>query len=81
MSKELLTELKHKKEVYKKWKQGQMTQEEHRVALWSCSNRVKKAKADLELNLARNVTGNKEGFYSYVSNSIRKTEREKRWAP
>lgn len=81
MSKELLIELKHKKVVYEKWKQGQMTQEEHRVAVWSCSSRVKKAKAHPELNLARNVTGNKEGFYSYVSNSKRKTEMEKRWAP
>lgn len=35
MSKEVLTELRHKKEVYKRWKQGQVTQEEYIVLLSS----------------------------------------------
>ena len=30
MSKVLLTKLKHKKEAYRMWKQGRVTQEEHR---------------------------------------------------
>lgn len=33
MKKELLTKLKHIKKVYKRWKQGQGTQEENRVCL------------------------------------------------
>jgi len=33
MTKELLTELGHKKEVYKRRKQEQMTQKEYRAAL------------------------------------------------
>ncbi|PKU33022.1 rna-directed dna polymerase from mobile element jockey-like [Limosa lapponica baueri] len=35
-------------------------------------NEVRKAKANLELNLARGVKGNKKGFYKYI-NSKRKT--------
>lgn len=30
VNKELLTKLKHKEEAYKRWKQGQVTQEEYR---------------------------------------------------
>ena len=57
ISKEILTELIQKKEAYKWWKWGQVTQEEYRVAVWSCKDRVRKAKADLELSLARDVKG------------------------
>jgi len=42
--------------VYKRWKQR-----------W-----VREAKANLELNLVRDVKGNKKGFYKYI-NSKRKT--------
>ena len=35
-------------------------------------DRVRKAKADLELNLAKDVKGNRKGFYKYI-NSKRKT--------
>lgn len=44
---QLLAKLKHKKEVYRWWKQGQITWEKYRG--------VRKAKAQLELNLARDV--------------------------
>jgi len=65
VSKELPTELRHKKEAYKEWKQGQVTQEKYRVAVCSCSDSTRKAEADLELNLATflDVKGNKKGFY------------------
>ncbi|KAK4832976.1 hypothetical protein QYF61_026802 [Mycteria americana] len=56
MNKELLDKLKHKKEAYRGWKQGQ----------------VRKAKALIELNLARDVKGNKKSFYRYIGDK-RKT--------
>lgn len=62
MSKETLTELKEKKEMYKRWKWGQVTQEEHGVAIQSCRDRVRKVRTDLELSLARVVKGNKKEF-------------------
>lgn len=52
MIKELLTELKYKKEADKRWKQGQVTREECRDTVSSYKNWVRKeAKAHLELNL------------------------------
>ena len=66
MSEELLTELRHKKEVYKRWKQGQVTQE-YTFAVSSCRDRVRKANMDTELNPARNVNRNRKGFYKYIS--------------
>lgn len=52
MIKELLTELKYKKEAEKRWKQGQVTGEECRDTVSSYKNWVRKeAKAHLELNL------------------------------
>ncbi|KAK4816298.1 LOW QUALITY PROTEIN: hypothetical protein QYF61_014596 [Mycteria americana] len=64
MTRELLTKLRYEQEVYDKWKQGQVTQEEYRDTVQSCRDEIMKAKAHLELNLVRNVKGNKKSFYS-----------------
>lgn len=45
----------------------QATQEESTVAVRTCRNRVRKAKADLELNLERGVKGNNKGFCKYIN--------------
>lgn len=44
--------------MYKRWKQGQ----------------IRNAKANPELNLVRDMQGNKKGFYKYIS-STRKTRK------
>jgi len=49
------------------WKQGQITWKDYRDAAWLRREEVRRAKARLELNLARNVKNNKKGFYRYVS--------------
>lgn len=67
MNKKLLTEFSNKEEVYKRWKQGQVTQQEYRATVQSFMDRVTKAKAKVELNLSRNVEGNNKGFYKYVN--------------
>lgn len=36
-----------------RWKQGQATKEEYRNVAWACRNRVRKVKAQLELELMR----------------------------
>lgn len=72
MSKEVLTELRHKKEVYKRWKQGQVTQDEYRAPVQSCGDGVRKPKVGLELNLERDVKGRNKRFYKYI-NSIKMT--------
>lgn len=48
------------------WEQGQATQEGYSVAAQSCRDTVRKAKAHLELNLARNAEDNREVFYKYL---------------
>jgi len=67
MSQDLLVKLKGKKEMHRQWKQGQLTWEEYRDAARLYRDGVRKVKAQLELNLARNAKNNKKGFYRYVS--------------
>lgn len=52
--------------MHRQWNQGHMAWEEHRGAAWMCRNGMKKAKAQLELNFARDTKNNKNIFYRYV---------------
>ncbi|CAM4491188.1 unnamed protein product [Caretta caretta] len=65
---EILADLKYKKEVYKKWKIGQMIREEYKNIAWACRSEIRKVKSHLELQLARDLKSNKKGFFRYVSN-------------
>ncbi|KFV20917.1 hypothetical protein N340_02423, partial [Tauraco erythrolophus] len=67
MNKELLDQLGNKKKAHRGWKQGQITWEEYRVIVRANRAQVRKAKAVIELNLARDIKGNKKNFYRYVS--------------
>ncbi|KAK4806903.1 LOW QUALITY PROTEIN: hypothetical protein QYF61_012624 [Mycteria americana] len=66
LSKDLLVKLKCKKEMHRQWKQGHVSWEEYRDSAWMCRDGIRKAKAQLELNLARDVKNNKKGFYRYI---------------
>ncbi|KFP38997.1 hypothetical protein N324_03101, partial [Chlamydotis macqueenii] len=66
MNKELSDQLKNKKEAYRGWKQGQVAWEDYREIVRAARDQVTKAKALRELNLAREVKGNKESFFRYV---------------
>ena len=72
MNKELLEKLKHKKEACRGWKQGQTTWEGYRETVRVAREQVRKAKALIELNLARDIKGNKKSFYRYIGDK-RKT--------
>jgi len=67
MNKEILAKLKQKNEAYRGWKQGQVGWEEYREIVRVAREQVRKAKALTELNLSRDVKGNKKAFYRYVS--------------
>jgi len=54
------------------WKEEQATWEEYRNIVRACREAMSKAKAHLELNLARDVKNNKKSFFKYIS-SKRKT--------
>jgi len=49
------------------WKEGQATWEEYRNVVRACGDETRKAKAHLELNLARDVKNNKKSFFNYIS--------------
>ncbi|KFV02613.1 hypothetical protein N340_00830, partial [Tauraco erythrolophus] len=74
MNKELLDQLRHKKKAYRGWKQGQVAWEEYRAIVRATRDQVRKAKALIELNLARDIKGNKKSFYRYVSDKKRSRE-------
>ncbi|KAM9590842.1 uncharacterized protein ACIBXB_005891 [Morphnus guianensis] len=66
LNRELLLGVKKKRRVYHLWKKGRVTWEEYRDLVRSCREEIRKAKAQLELNLAAIVRENKNCFYKYV---------------
>lgn len=64
MSKLLLDKLKHEKEAHRGWKAVTDTLGEIETSY--LSSRVRKAKALIELNLARDVSGNNKILYKYI---------------
>ena len=50
------------------WKEGQVTWEEYRNVVRACRDATRKAKAHLELKLARDIKDNKKAFFNYISN-------------
>lgn len=76
MIKELLTELRGKKEMYKQWKQGAGDPR----GIQSCCltmqiHEVRKDKADLELNLAGTVRGNKKVLFKCIGRKRKPREK------
>jgi len=57
--------------IYDFWKKGQETQEEYSDPIRSCGGKIRKTKAQLELNLATVVRGNNKCFDKYINNKNR----------
>jgi len=72
LNKEFLVDLRWKRKVHRMWKEGQATWEKYRNGVRACRDVTRKAKAHLELNMARDVGNNKKAFFKY-SSSKRKT--------
>ena len=77
MSKELLGKLKHKKEAYRGWKQGQAAWEESKETVRAARDQVRKAKALTELNLARDIKGTRKAS---IGTLVIKGRLGKMWA-
>jgi len=60
---DLLVKLKGKKQMHRQWKQGQVSWEEYRDTARLRREGVRKAKAQAELDLARDAKKNNEGFH------------------
>lgn len=61
LNKELLAIFKHKKDAYRVWKQGLM-HVYYRNIVQASRDEVRKAKAQTELNLARDIKDSRKGF-------------------
>jgi len=59
-------ELRWKRKDYGMWKERQATWEEYRNVVRACRDATRKARAHLELKLARDVKNNKKGFFKYI---------------
>ncbi|KAJ7402411.1 hypothetical protein BTVI_86713 [Pitangus sulphuratus] len=65
LSKDLLLKLRTKKEMHRQWKQGNLSWEEPRETVGMCRDGIRKAKAQMEQDVTRDVNNN-EGFYKYI---------------
>ncbi|NXU58904.1 LIN1 transcriptase, partial [Turnix velox] len=72
ISKELLDMVRWKKKMYQNWKHERVNWEEYKQVVRGTREKIRKAKAEVELKLARDIKGNKKNFYKYV-NEKRKT--------
>ncbi|KAK4813675.1 hypothetical protein QYF61_019568 [Mycteria americana] len=74
LTRELWLELRKKRRVYDLWKKGQATQEDYKGVARLCREKIRRAKAELELNLAAAVKDNKKHFFKYISSQRRAKE-------
>ncbi|PKU29997.1 hypothetical protein llap_19699 [Limosa lapponica baueri] len=63
LNKEIWSQLREKRKVYGLWEKGQATQEDYNGLIRLCREKIRKVKAQLELNLAWDVKNNKKNFY------------------
>ncbi|KAK4816201.1 hypothetical protein QYF61_012666 [Mycteria americana] len=63
-----------KRRVYDLWKKGQATQEDYKGVARLCREKIRRAKAELELNLATAVKDNKKYFFKYITSKRRAKE-------
>ena len=71
LNRDLWLELKNKRKAYGLWKSGQATYEDYRYAVKLCREKIRRAKAQLELSLATKAKENSKCFYKHI-NSKRK---------
>ncbi|KAK4817404.1 hypothetical protein QYF61_013274 [Mycteria americana] len=74
LTRELWLELRKKRRVYDLWKKGRATQEDYKGVARLCREKIRRAKAELELNLAAAVKDNKNHFFKYISSKRRAKE-------
>ncbi|KFV70798.1 hypothetical protein N307_10621, partial [Dryobates pubescens] len=65
-SKQLLEDLREKKRLCHLWKEGKASRGMFKEVVRLCRNKIREAKAQLELKLATSVKDNKKQFYKYI---------------
>ncbi|KAK4823229.1 hypothetical protein QYF61_027570, partial [Mycteria americana] len=71
---ELWLELRKKRRVYDLWKNGRATQENYKGVARLCREKIRRAKAELDINLATAVKDNKKHFFKYISSKRKAKE-------
>ncbi|KAK4827581.1 hypothetical protein QYF61_019483 [Mycteria americana] len=71
LNRQLWLEFRKKRRVYDLWKNGQATQEDYKAVVRLSREKIRRPKAQLELNLATAIKDNKKCFYKYISNKRR----------
>ncbi|KAK4822089.1 hypothetical protein QYF61_009726 [Mycteria americana] len=74
LNRELWLQLRKKRRVCNLWKKGQASQEDYKGVVRLCREKIRRAKAELELNLATAVKDNKKYFFEYISSKRRAKE-------
>ncbi|RMC16185.1 hypothetical protein DUI87_08399 [Hirundo rustica rustica] len=67
MGKKWLSKLRDKNKAFGKEKQGRAIWEEYKEIVRQARDKAREAKAQLELNVARDIKDNRKGFYRYVA--------------
>lgn len=74
-NRELMTKLHLQKTADRRWKQVQDTREEFRNSACTCRDDVRKAKAQMQLRLARDIKGKMKSIYCCIS--TKRLDKEK----
>ncbi|KAK4815604.1 LOW QUALITY PROTEIN: hypothetical protein QYF61_004819 [Mycteria americana] len=74
LTRELWLELRRKRRVYDLWKKGRASQEDYKGVARLCREKIRRAKAELELNLAAAVKDSKKHVFKYISSKRRAKE-------
>ena len=71
MNRDLLLKPRKKRKVYGLWKSGQATYDDYKYIVKLCRKKIRKAKAQLELNLATKVKNNNKYVYKCINSKKR----------
>ncbi|KAK4828700.1 LOW QUALITY PROTEIN: hypothetical protein QYF61_000538 [Mycteria americana] len=74
LTRELWLELRKKRRVYSLWNKGRATQEDYKGVVRLCREKIRRAKTQLEVNLATAIKDNKKYFFKYISSKRRAKE-------
>ncbi|CAM5140370.1 unnamed protein product [Natator depressus] len=77
MSKHLREVIKKKQKAYREWKMGGISKESYLIEVRTCRDKVRQAKSQVELDLAKGIKTNSKRFYSPINKKKTKKERKK----
>ncbi|CAM4380368.1 unnamed protein product [Caretta caretta] len=74
MSKHLREVIKKKQNAYREWKMEGISKESYLIEVRTCRDKVRQAKSQVELALAKGIKTNSKSFYSHINK--KKTKKE-----